>query len=99
VTVNELKAALQAALDRGLPGSTTVVFGDHPDLDWAVVEVQGDPSDGTEDYDMWFTLGGSEPADARFTEGGMSPEWYLGRESVVEQVAKEGGYTNAWPSK
>jgi hypothetical protein len=80
VTVTELQAALQAALDRGLPGSTTVVFGDHPECDWAIVEVMGDPSDGEESHDMWFTLGGNEAADCRFTEGGMSPEWYAARD-------------------
>lgn len=73
MTVNELKAALQAALDRGLPGETTVVFDDHPDCDWAIVELMGDPSDGLGDHDMWFTLGGTEAADCRSTTGGMPP--------------------------
>jgi len=70
MTVNELKVALQAALDRGLPGETTVVID--TDVGFQILQVAGDPSDEGETYDMWFTLSETgEEADCRFTTGGM----------------------------
>lgn len=71
MTVAEMIAALQAALDRGLPPETTVVVS--TDGWYTTIESVDDPStheDG-EGPDMWFTIEMGEPADARFTPGGM----------------------------
>lgn len=70
MTVAELQAALQTALDRGLPPTTTVVLDTKEG--YMILHNTGDPSDEREDHDMWFTLiHGGEEADCRFTEGGM----------------------------
>lgn len=76
MTVAEMLAALQAALDRGLPPETAVVVS--TDGWYQLVDSVDDPSnhvhleDGsTEGPDMWFTLELGEPADSRFTPGGM----------------------------
>lgn len=69
MTVAELQAALQAAVDRGLPPETTVVV-DREGWYWVLDEVQ-DPSDENEGCELWFTLFSHQEADSRLTPGGM----------------------------
>jgi hypothetical protein len=71
MTLDQLLVALQAAKDRGLPGSTTVVI-DHAGW-YSILESVEDPSSQppNEGPDMWVTLYMGEPADARWTPGGM----------------------------
>lgn len=69
MTVAELQAALQAALDRGLPPDTTVVLSVY---DWFVeIDETNDPSEDDSQFDMWFTLHPGQEADSRSTPGGM----------------------------
>ena len=68
MTVSELQAALQAAVDRGLPGDTTVVV--ETGHWFTVVDSTTDPTQTT-DFDMWFTLALGQEADSRTTPGGM----------------------------
>lgn len=75
MTVAELQAELQAAIDRGLPPETTVVLGS--DIGWFVIlEKTEDPTNS--ECDMWFTLipgeGDEWEADSRFTPGGLPDE-------------------------
>jgi hypothetical protein len=72
VTVAELQAALQAALDRGLDPETTVVISTEG---WYQIAVEvSDPSQDDDRADMWFTIypgeGEEFAADSRFTPGG-----------------------------
>jgi uncharacterized protein (DUF1697 family) len=74
VTVAELQAALQAALERGLDPATTVVVSDREGW-FTILEEVADPSVPEDDRaDMWFTLfpgqGDDFVADCRFTPGG-----------------------------
>jgi hypothetical protein len=71
VTVTELQAALQAALDRGLPPETTVVIELDHNFEFCVAKLLGDPSEEDAGCDMWFTLSYGEVADCRSTPGGM----------------------------
>ena len=69
MTVAELQAALQAAVERGLDPDTTVVVATEG---WfSIVDYTVDPSVLDSDQaDMWFTLFPGDDADARFTPGG-----------------------------
>jgi hypothetical protein len=68
VNVRQLQEALQAALDRGLSPDTTVVIDQ--DGWYNILEAVDDPSTGN-GPDMWFTLFHHQPADSRFTPGGV----------------------------
>lgn len=76
MTVAELLTQLQAALDRGLPPTTTVVIANN-ETDWYdIIADANDPSeyvdtDKTGRPDMWFTLYADGEADCRLTPGGM----------------------------
>jgi hypothetical protein len=68
VTVKELQAALQAAVDRGLDPETTVVLA--TDGWYQIATEVADPSQDSDQADMWFTIYPGDEADSRFTPGG-----------------------------
>jgi hypothetical protein len=73
MTIAELKALIDAAIERGINPTTTVVIDIAPmenpaDAVWPILGEVHDPSTDT-DY-IWFTLTPSNiEADTRFTEG------------------------------
>ena len=85
MTVAELKAALEAALERGLPPETTVVIDAVGQDGFMIANWTVDPTTPGSDFDMWFTIQMGEEADSRFTPGGLPDD-------VRERLAGDGVY-------